>query len=279
MTLALIATLLAQSPINIRDEGLLVGTAASGINCSGSGITCTMEGTRAKITVSASGSGAPVGAKYLVQQADVDLTNEQAMGALGTGIVINTTTTGVQSIYTGATCTNQFVRSLNASGAATCSAVDVNNDTAGTLAVNRGGTGAAPGGDDQLLVSDSASAATWRTLTTCTGAGKALTYDVATNTFGCNTISGSNVVEKSIALSGGSGYFAATVTGETWVTTSSKITCGVLGTTADGLTPEAIAVAGLVVTVSDRVNATGFNVNVFSPYGLEGTVRVHCTGA
>jgi hypothetical protein len=64
-------------------------------------------------------------------------------------------------------------------------------DTTGTLAVPRGGTGAAPGADDQLLVADSTSAATWRALNDCTGAGKALTYIAASNSFGCNTISGS----------------------------------------------------------------------------------------
>lgn len=43
-------------------------------------------------------TSAPVNATYLVQVADGTLTNEQAMGALATGIVYNTTTTGVQSI-------------------------------------------------------------------------------------------------------------------------------------------------------------------------------------
>jgi hypothetical protein len=47
-----------------------------------------------------SGSGAPVGATYLVQTASGGLSAEQAMGALATGIVKNTTTTGVQSIAT-----------------------------------------------------------------------------------------------------------------------------------------------------------------------------------
>jgi len=65
------------------------------------------------------------------------------------------------------------------------------SDTTGTLTVARGGTGAAPGADDQLLVSDSTSAATWKALNDCTGAGKALTYVASTNSFGCNTISGS----------------------------------------------------------------------------------------
>ena len=47
----------------------------------------------------AGGAGAPAASKYLVQVADAALPNAQAMGALGTGLVFNTTTTGVQSIY------------------------------------------------------------------------------------------------------------------------------------------------------------------------------------
>lgn len=49
---------------------------------------------------SSGSGGAPTDAKYLVQTADATLTNEQAMGALATGLVKNATTTGVQSIAT-----------------------------------------------------------------------------------------------------------------------------------------------------------------------------------
>jgi len=42
--------------------------------------------------------GAPTDATYLVQTASSELSAEQVMGALATGIVKNTTTTGVQSI-------------------------------------------------------------------------------------------------------------------------------------------------------------------------------------
>ena len=41
---------------------------------------------------------APISAKYIVQTADGILTSEQALGALATGILYNTTTTGVLSI-------------------------------------------------------------------------------------------------------------------------------------------------------------------------------------
>ena len=45
--------------------------------------------------------GAPVGATYIVQTSDGTLTNEQALGSLGTGLLKNTTSTGVLSIATG----------------------------------------------------------------------------------------------------------------------------------------------------------------------------------
>lgn len=57
----------------------------------------TSDGTDISWAASASG-GAPVDATYITQTANGTLTNEQAMGALATGIVKNTTTTGVQSI-------------------------------------------------------------------------------------------------------------------------------------------------------------------------------------
>ena len=82
----------------------------------------------------ASGSYAPANATYITQTADATLSAEQAMGALGTGLVKNTTTTGVQSIYAGTSCTNQFPRSLDASGAATCASVASADITDGTIA-------------------------------------------------------------------------------------------------------------------------------------------------
>lgn len=74
--------------------------------------------------------GAPTDATYLTQTANVTLTAEQAMGSLGTGLVLNTTITGVQSIYGGVTCTNQFLRALSAAGAGTCATVTL-TDTSG----------------------------------------------------------------------------------------------------------------------------------------------------
>lgn len=133
---------LVAGQVVVFDEGVQKGPATR-FNCSGAGVTCTVSGGTATIAVSGGGGGgAPTDAKYITQTCNVDLTNEQCMSALGTGLVLNTTTTGVQSIYAGTTCTNQFPRSLNASGAATCAAVSLTADVTGTLAQSNGGTGA-----------------------------------------------------------------------------------------------------------------------------------------
>lgn len=72
---------------------------------------------------SAGGGGAPTNATYILETANGTLTNSFALGSLGTGLIINTTTTGVPTIMSAQTCTNQFVRSYSASGQATCSSI------------------------------------------------------------------------------------------------------------------------------------------------------------
>jgi hypothetical protein len=95
----------------------------------GSGITilCPNSVTGgATITNSGVGSAAAPGdARYWTSTANVTLTSETDMGALTTGLVMNTVAAGVgtPSTYAGTSCTNQFVRSLDASGAATCATV------------------------------------------------------------------------------------------------------------------------------------------------------------
>jgi hypothetical protein len=69
------------------------------------------------------GTGAPTTPTYITATADATLVNEIALGALTTGLLINTATTGVPTVYAGASCTNQVVRVLSASGAATCSTI------------------------------------------------------------------------------------------------------------------------------------------------------------
>lgn len=91
------------------------------------------------------GASLPTGAPFVTRTPDATLTNETALSALGTGLIINTTATGVPTIYAGGACVNQFPRSLSASGALTCAAVNLAVDVSGTLPVTAGGTGIAIG--------------------------------------------------------------------------------------------------------------------------------------
>jgi hypothetical protein len=97
---------------------------------------------RTLCTMAAGGGGAPTTSKYLLQQADAALPNAQDMSALGTGLVKNTTGTGVQSIYggSGACAAGSFITTLDAGGAKTCAS---NASTATALAAN--GTNCAAG--------------------------------------------------------------------------------------------------------------------------------------
>jgi hypothetical protein len=57
-----------------------------------------------------------------------------------------------------------------------------------TITIAKGGTGVATIADDQLIVGTGADTTAVKTLTNCTGASDALSYNTATNTFGCTTI-------------------------------------------------------------------------------------------
>lgn len=119
--LAATATALAANPSDCP-----VDQFANAIDASGN-LTCAAP--------PGGGGGAPTGAGYWVKTADATLTNEQDMSALGTGLIINTTATGVPTIYAGVTCTNQFLRALGASGTGTCNSVSLSLDVTGNLPV------------------------------------------------------------------------------------------------------------------------------------------------
>lgn len=99
------------------------------------------------------GSGAPTGATYIVQTPDAGLSAEQALSVLGTGLVKNTTGTGVLSIAVAGT-------DYSAPGH-THAAGDI---TSGTMAQDRLGSGSA-GLGAKFLADDQ----TWKTPTASGG--------------------------------------------------------------------------------------------------------------
>ena len=203
--------------------------------------------------ISGGGGGAPTTAPYWVAAPNAGLSAEVDLSALSTGLIINTG--GTPSSYTGASCTNQFPRSLSATGAATCASVDLANDTGSALPLAKLADDATSG---LCLVSGGTGGDP--TYTTCPGGS-----------------GGGNSVEVSIAVTSLGSYFSSTVSAA-WVASGTEIVCRPFGTTADGLTPEAIAISGVQATVSNRVAGVSFDLSVNNPYGLEGTVRFHCLG-
>ena len=123
----LLALLLSQ--LRVLDEGVVKGMASQ-VNCTGSGVTCTVNPTGVIWTLDASagGGGAPTTAGYWTTVADGGLSAEVAMGGLGNGLILNTTTTGVPTIYAGATCTTpNLMQTLTASGAPGCYQLKLDN--------------------------------------------------------------------------------------------------------------------------------------------------------
>lgn len=121
-------------------------TAPAGLTVTGSPITSS--GTLALTTtlngpMRGDGSGFTTGATAL--GSEVSGTLPVANGGTGvatlTGLALGNGTSAF-SAYAGATCTNQFLRSLAATGAGTCASVSLTADISGILPVANGGTGA-----------------------------------------------------------------------------------------------------------------------------------------
>lgn len=85
------------------------------------------------LTVATTSTSAPSDATYITQTANSALSAEQPLSALNSALLVNTTATGVLSAYAGSACTNQFVRSLSALGAAGCASVSLTADVSGDL--------------------------------------------------------------------------------------------------------------------------------------------------
>ena len=83
----------------VDDEGRVIGDGVRKLAITGAGATVDVLGDVATVDISAGGGGgAPTTATYITQTADAGLSAEQALSSLATGIVKNTTGTGVLSI-------------------------------------------------------------------------------------------------------------------------------------------------------------------------------------
>jgi hypothetical protein len=164
-TFSLIAWLLTagmalaqEPPLELLDEGVVLGKVRK-LDCVGSGLVCSKTGNLGTINGSAGGGGgAPTTAQYWVGAADATLSAEHNLGALATGLVLNTT--GTPSAYAGTTCTNQVLRLLNGSGAGTC--VTLTSSYVDTSIWTGSVASAGVSGTSKILVLQSGAAATGR---------------------------------------------------------------------------------------------------------------------
>jgi len=93
----------------------------------------------------------PTAASFITRVTEGALSNEFALDGLATALLVNTTGTGVPIAYGGTACVNQFVRSLDLVGSATCSAIILSTDVSGTLQVANGGLGLTAGTSGGIL--------------------------------------------------------------------------------------------------------------------------------
>jgi hypothetical protein len=159
-------------------------------------ITVRNFGAEIGTAIASSSGGAPASATYITQTASPALPSSQALSSLNVGVMRNTFG-GQIAIYGGTACTNQFVRSLDASATATCASVavtDVTNNVQ-TITTNYTATQA----DYEIRADTTAGAVTITLPASSTNRGK--TY-VLKNVAGANSLtvvrSGSDLIDGSI---------------------------------------------------------------------------------
>lgn len=164
----------------------------------------------------------------------------------------------------------------------TCSGTDkvTCNGTTCTCAADVGGTYTLPAATATVLggIKGTGSAIV------CSGSDK-MTGWAADGTMQCGAdatggAGSANAVTVSLSFGtgGGTGVWTTTVTGQAWVSSTSKIVCAPQATSADGQTVETYYVADLRPTVANLVAGTGFDLAVFNGSGVIGTFRFACTG-
>jgi len=210
----------------------------------GAGITLSYNDAGNTLTIATSLTAADVGAapdsaKYIVQQASSALSAEQALGALATGILKNTTSTGVLSIATGSDLPSHthtsgqisdFAEAVDDEVAGLLTAGNLisltYNDTAGTLTIavaslnetidDRVAALLVEGSGITLTYNDAGNSLTIASsgVTASGGANKNVAYFTGTNTLGSSTDlqydttnSTLTVRDQMLVAGSGAGYF------------------------------------------------------------------------
>ncbi|MFA5774924.1 MAG: hypothetical protein WC864_06070, partial [Ilumatobacteraceae bacterium] len=191
--------------------------------------------------------------------------------------LITTSASGVASAYAGSTCTNQFVRSLNGAGAATCASVS-DADFTGTLGIAHGGTGAATFGQGWIystggttaLVASTSPTVNYLTATSTTGtsffAGALNVSDITGSyKYGGNTVLYASTTNSSLAVgaSAAAAWMAATST----LTGNLAIGSGALATTpTNGVAGRNDTAVGLNAL---NANTSGYSNSAFGVSALQ----------
>lgn len=255
--LALLAALaLGQQP-QLYDEGTSKGLIHR-LNCVGSGINCYMDGGYATVGVAGGGSVTSVsvvtanGVSGSVANATTTPAITLTLGAItpssvaSAGAVSGSNLSGTNTGDQTKTCTGQFVRALASGTSSTCESVDIADHSA-------------------------------------TGTPSAATFLRGDNTWATPAGGSSNVVEVTVAFGAGQTSASTVVTGEAWVTETSKILCVPTLLAASGRAEgaEDAVIEGVVGAVHTRAAGVGFTLTAGKPGPglLYGSFVFHCTGS
>lgn len=143
-------------------------------------------------------------------------------------------------------------------------------------------TSGSPANDDILI--RGASAWELKSIPSCSDpAASKLLYNSTTNTISCGTdqtaVGSANFLETTITFSNTGGAGAVVVTGQAWVTGTSKITCTPFNDgSVTNNTDEVYQVANFSTVVSARSAGVGFTLSAYSAFGVSGDFKFHCTG-
>lgn len=245
--------------IKIDANGYLVLSAAAQTNP----VTTSVFGN-ARLKTDASGNllvvltgggGAPSDGPFITYTSSSSLSAEQNLGALTTGLLLNTVAVGSATLskYNGSTCTNQVVTALNASGVATCTTVtSAYVDSSIATGPTSGSTGQTTVTQGDLLYGSAAN--TWAKLA----------KDTNTTRYLSNTGTSNNPAWAQVALSTGISGFGTGIATALAVNTGSAgapvLFNGALGTPSSGTLTSA---TGLPISTG----VTGLGANVATALG------------